>query len=131
MNIFAILGEMGEVKSLLALWEKNKADNTALIDRTRALLGRIGVLDGGDVPAPTTGNPFAKYDTRWMQAALNLVEHVGLVEDGDAGPEGSKTHVALAAYQKKKGRKPDGLFGPIALGDLMQDLQGLEDAKKL
>lgn len=132
MNIFAMLGEMGEVKSLLALWNKNKADNTELIDRTRALLGRLGVLEGEDAPAPATGNPFAKFDTKYFQSALNLIDHAGLVEDGDLGPPGSKTRQALMAYQTRKGhKKPDGVPGPITLGDLMKDLEALEDAKKL
>lgn len=128
MNIFSLLGEAGEVKSLIALWNKNKVDNTELIDRARALMGRLGFLEG-EAGAPQGSNPFAKYDTRWFQAGLNIIDHAGLEEDGDLGPEGSKTRKAVMAYQTRKGRKPDGVPGPIMLGDLMQDLVDYESSQ--
>lgn len=127
-----MLGEAGEVKSIFSMWQKNKTENTEMMDRTIALLKRIGLLDDDGKPAPAVDNPFAKFDTRWFQSAANLIDHAGLVEDGILGDENSKTRQYYKAYQARKGHKnPDGIPGPVTLGDVMKDLQALEASGKL
>jgi lysozyme family protein len=47
--------------------------------------------------------------TRWIQHAMNLLTHAGLIEDGSYG---RRTREAVRAFQAAQGLEPDGLAGP-------------------
>lgn len=111
MNLFALLGQTGEIRRVLELWNKNKADNTEMIDRGRAVMAAIGVLEA----QPADGNPvpvaLRKYNTEWIQESLNAVDNAGLTVDGQLGGDNSRTRQAVRKFQNAHGLKVDGFPG--------------------
>lgn len=107
-NIFALMARQADIRLLMALYNKNKSDNTQMIDLARDLLTVAGVLDAkpsGSIEVPT---PLRKYTTEWIQESLNMLQNAGLNVDGKLGKEDSKTRQAVRKFQNDNKLKVDG-----------------------
>lgn len=125
ISIFLKLaGRQADIRRAWAIYTTIKKPLTELIDLLRSLMGDIGVLEAA---APSSASPLAKYDTKWVQDSLNIVENAGLHVDGILGPEGSATRKAVAAFQAKhRMNLIDGIPGIVTGGILAEERAKLE-----
>lgn len=97
--ISAFFAHQAEARELWALYQRNKRDNSRMIELAQALLVAFGVLDEGQ--PKTTAEvvaPLAGYTTQWLQESLNLVANAGLEVDGVINGGGA-TEKAIRAFQ--------------------------------
>lgn len=98
---FALAARSADIRRVFALFEKNKAENSEMIDIVRSLAGDIGVLTQAPQAQAPAAVPSAlrKYDTRWIQATLNKLINTQLRVDGDLGGPDSATRNAVRTFQ--------------------------------
>jgi putative peptidoglycan binding protein len=111
-SVMALLSRRTEIYRFVELYQKNKVENTEMIDLGRSLAEAMGLLESAHKKSKDDGNPvpvyLRKYDTKWIQSSLNEVMDIDLKVDGDLGGEMSETRAAVCAFQKLKGIKADG-----------------------
>jgi len=73
----------------------------------------------GEIPVAYIKKGSTGVGVTLLQMALNLIGNYDLEVDGEFGP---KTHVALKSYQRKKGRKDNGICGLPTFKNLMKDI---------
>jgi peptidoglycan hydrolase-like protein with peptidoglycan-binding domain len=110
INVFmALVSQRHDVMRLWSLYQKNKADNTEMIDLAREVGGAIGLLEqkADDNPVPSA---LRKYSTKWVQESLNTLG-ADLEPDGELGGEHSATREAVRKFQKDNKLHVDGSPG--------------------
>jgi hypothetical protein len=103
MDIFALMARQRDIRHLLGLWNKNKAENTEMIDLVRSILGDADILAKAPAAgeAPALPSALRKYSTSWIQTSLNKLVDADLRVDGDLGGENSRTRRAVRKFQEQ------------------------------